>query len=103
MPAYVDFRKYLQDNLPLLDTFKKIFQSISEEKRSVETPNRKQKCRWYSELIFIEINEVYHIWYDTHPIEQVNRLITDLKKYLLQKYPNYYNRIHKWQTGGHLK
>ena len=32
MPAYVDFRKYLQDNPPLLDTFKKFFRVFRKKR-----------------------------------------------------------------------
>ena len=58
-PDYKDFHKTLLSKEGLISEFKKKFEDVSKQPRSIETPNVEQKCRWYSELIFIEINEIY--------------------------------------------
>jgi hypothetical protein len=102
-PDYRAFHKALSITKTLVNEFRIIFEKVSKEPRSIEIPNVEQKCRWFSELIFIEINEVYQLWYNTHPVKQVSTMSADLKQYLILKYPNYYNRIHKWEIGGYLK
>lgn len=100
---YKGFHQTMLSKVELIDEFKKKFEDVARVPRSVVTPNVEQKCRWYSELIFIEINEIYQLWYNVHPVKQVQNISADLRQYLLSKYPNYFNRIHKWETGGYLK
>ena len=71
---------------------KKILEPISKE------PNDRQKCDWYCQLIFLEVNEVYYSWYNSHPLLNINSLSSDLKDYLMNNHSDYYKRICKCET-----
>jgi hypothetical protein len=97
-PTYRDF---LNSNLsaPLLTEFNRKFFEAKSKPKSSATPNLQQKCDWYCQLIFLEINEVFSLWYNEHPLKSITALSPDLRSFLDNMHPDYYKRIRQWEKG----
>ena len=57
--------------------------------------NLKYNCKFYSELIMLELGHIYKLWYNEEPKFS---LLSKEVRTMLEKYPNYYNRIKKFGT-----
>lgn len=100
-PTYKEFLECDFD-YSVFEKFKTKFLEEKKKPANWEYPNLQQKCNWYSHLMFLEINEVYSIWYGTHPVSYARKLPHDLKKYLLNIHPDYYDRVYAWEIGKRL-
>ncbi|MGA9152258.1 MAG: hypothetical protein WBZ36_16915 [Candidatus Nitrosopolaris sp.] len=84
---YHKFHEIISNDREIYGTFEKwISTEISEEERN----NLEQNCAWYAQLIMLELNHIYKIWYSEEPPLIVR---DDLKDYLLINEPDYHNRI----------
>jgi hypothetical protein len=93
------YKEFLEDGFDeiVFKKFKEIFFQAKSKPASADFPNLQQKCSWYCQLMFLEINQVYARWYDDHPVQYVRKLTPDLQKYLMNNYEDYYNRIKNWE------
>jgi hypothetical protein len=55
-----------------------------------------EKGMWYSQLIQLELNHIYALWYGREPSTKMRE---GLKTYLLLNHPKYYNRILDFHRG----
>jgi len=102
-PSYNDFSTRALKNRQFLKKFETILHQIKEEVLTPGNPTTRQKCRWYGQLVNLELNQIYQLWYKGLPILAVESLDKDLCIYLADNFPNYNRRIYKWVTGGVLK
>jgi hypothetical protein len=72
-PTYKEFLENDFDET-VFKKFKEIFSLEKSRPARADTPNLQQKCSWYWQLMFVEINQIYARWYDEHPVENVRRL-----------------------------
>jgi hypothetical protein len=87
-------RCLVEDDLP----YHKFHESISNDNRDLYkkfrdwisndgTKNEVEKnCRWYADLIMLELNRIYEPWYGEPP--NLSRIHGDLRSYLSEKHPN---------------
>lgn len=84
---YHKFHEVISSDREIYETFEIwISTRISEEERN----KLEQNCAWYAQLIMLELNHLYKIWYSEEPPLIVR---DDLKNYLLENEHDYYNRI----------
>jgi hypothetical protein len=84
---YHKFHEIISSDKELYDKFEKwLSTDISEEERNTLERN----CAWYAQLIMLELNHLYKIWYSEEPPLIVRE---DLRNYLLKNENDYYNRI----------
>lgn len=101
----ITYKKFVENGIDgvLFRKFKTHFLKQKSKASYPNTPNLQQKCNWYCQLMFLEINEIYSLWYGGHPLMDTCGLTADLRNYLVNEHPDYYNRIRKWEIGGYLK
>jgi hypothetical protein len=57
-----------------------------------------QRCRWYSQLLTLETNHIYKLWYNEEP--RFTDLDHDLREYLSKEKRNYCARLVSFETHG---
>jgi hypothetical protein len=83
---YHEFHKMVSGDKELYELFLKWLSTMSEEERN----NLEHNCAWYAQLIMLELNHLYRIWYSEEPPLIIR---DDLKNYLMRNEHDYYNRI----------
>jgi hypothetical protein len=74
------------ENKILLEKFKMFLENNKD--------NLEKNCRYYSELIMLEFNHIYKIWYKKEP--KFSKLSNETQEKLKKDYPKYYKRISKF-------
>jgi hypothetical protein len=84
---YHKFHEIISCDKELYEKFEKwLSTEISEEERNTLERN----CAWYAQLIMLELNHLYKIWYSEEPPLIARE---DLRNYLSENENDYYNRI----------
>jgi hypothetical protein len=94
---YHEFHQNISNDTHLYDKFERwLKDKISKE----DFEELEKKCAWYAQLIMLELNHIYRLWYSEEP---PLILRDDLKKYLQKEEQKYYNRIVAFETQTKLK
>jgi hypothetical protein len=99
-PLYHNFLTNISNYQHLNNKFDIIMKQLRKQKPLSDEPTLEQQCRWYYDLIFLELNQIYQFWYNELPTRYVNTLSKELVGYLFRNYEDYYNRIKKWEIKG---
>jgi hypothetical protein len=77
------------------------FEKWLKEEISREDHNElERKCAWYAQLIMLELNHIYRLWYRE---ERPLILRSDLRTYLQNNEKKYYRRVIAFETKTQLK
>jgi hypothetical protein len=79
------------------DLYQKFEKWLTEEKESDKIKKLERDSAWYSQLILLELNHVYRIWYAEEP--RFTKLRPDLREHLYREKRQYHDRIVGFETG----
>lgn len=60
-----------------------------------EIEDIEKKCRWFRQVLYVEIYHSYRVWYGEDPY--VDDLDNGLREYLKTTYPGYFKRIKSFE------
>lgn len=93
---YHEFHEIIKNN----DLDNKFRKWIREEISDNDKAELEKKCAWYSQLIMLELNHLYRLWYREEPPLSLR---ADLRVYLQAHERTYLGRINAFETKTKLK
>jgi len=84
------YHVFYEDLLKNKELDEKFRRWIKTEISSGDYNELERKCAWYAQLIMLEFNHIYRLWYRQEP---PLKLRNDLKEYLQEHEKNYFDRI----------
>ena len=104
-PSYHTFCRYIIKEQQLIKVFSNYFTNVrNSDYELTHRPDDKndkpvyKKCLWYRNILVVELNNLYSLWYNGPPLYVINNYILndkELCEYLNNKHKDYYKKIKK--------